>query len=88
MAEYLSSAEGKLCLDNTSDADHAAGLFKVAVNDLTERYFDTMIDQIQSYCKIGLTNTGGVIQVRVNGNLSCGFIPAAEKNQMCGGNIP
>ena len=32
MEEHLSSAGGRLCWDNTSDSDHMAGLFKMAVN--------------------------------------------------------
>ena len=43
--------------------------------------------QIQSYRKIGLTNTGVAIQVRVNGNLSRGFDTRSKKYQMGGGNI-
>ena len=73
MAEHLSSAGGRLCWDHTSDADHAAGLFKMAVNDTNEISFGAMTGQIKSYGKIELTNSGGVSQVRVNGNLSRGF---------------
>ena len=68
--EHLSSNGGGLCWDNTSNADHAASLFKMAVNDPSERYFDAMIGQLQYYGKIILTNSGGVSQVRVNGDLS------------------
>ena len=32
-----------------------------------------MIGQIESHGKIGLTNAGYVSQLRVNGDLSCGF---------------
>ena len=70
MAEHLSSAGGRLCWDHTSDADHAAGLFKMAVNDTNERSFGAITGQLKSYGKIGLTNSGGVSQVRVNGDLS------------------
>ena len=35
-AEHLSSAGKRLCSDYISDADHAAGLFKMSVNDPTE----------------------------------------------------
>ena len=45
-AEHLSSAGGRLCWDNTSNAEHAAGLFKMVVNGTTERYFVVMTGQI------------------------------------------
>ena len=73
MAEHLSSAGGRLCWDNTYNDDHAASLFKMAVNNPAERCFGSMIGQIQSYGKIVLTNDGGVSQVRVNGDLLRGF---------------
>ena len=71
--EHLSSAGGRLCSYNTSDADHEAGLFKMSVNDPAERSFVSMSGQLQSYGKIRLTNTGGVNQVRLNSNVSRGF---------------
>ena len=37
------------------------GLFKMSVNDPAEIYFGAMTGQLQSYGKIGLTNSGGVI---------------------------
>ena len=45
-ADHLSSAGGRLCWDNTSDADNTAGLFKMLVNDPTEIYFGAMSGQI------------------------------------------
>ena len=80
MTLNLSSSEGILCWDNKSDADNAAGMIKMAVNDTAERYFSTMIGQIQYYGKIVLNNAGGVSQVRVKGNLSRGFDIGCKKN--------
>ena len=45
----------------------------MSVNDPDERYFGVIIGYLQYYGKIGLTNTGGIIQVRVNGDLLRGF---------------
>ena len=45
----------------------------MAVNDPYEIYFGAMTGHVQYYGKIGLKNSGGIIQVRVNGDLSCGF---------------
>ena len=73
MTLNLSSSEGILCWDNKSDADNAAGMIKMAVNDTAERYFSTMIGQIQYYGKIVLITAVGVSEVRLNGNLSRGF---------------
>ena len=56
MSEHISSYGGILYWDNASVADHASGMFKMVVNDPYKRSFGSMIDQIQSYCKIGLTN--------------------------------
>ena len=48
-----------------------------------------MTGQIQAYDKIGLTNAGGVSQVRVNGYSSCGFDTGCQKKyQTGGGGIP
>ena len=51
MEENLSSAGVRFCWDNTSDADHAASLFKMAGNDTSERSFGVMTVQIQYYGK-------------------------------------
>ena len=50
--EHMLRTGRRLCWDNTSNADHAAGLFKMSVNDTAERYFGTMTGQNQSYNKI------------------------------------
>ena len=71
--DNLSSYGDRFCWVNTSGADHAAGLLKIAVNDPAGIYFVAMTVQFQSYGKTGLTNDGGVSQVRVNDNLSHGF---------------
>ena len=63
MAEHISSAEGRLCWDNTSYADHEDSLFKMVFDDPDEIYFVTMTSQLQYYGKIGITNTRGVSQV-------------------------
>ena len=62
----------------------------MAVNYPTERYFSSITGQLQYYGKIGLTNYGGVSQVRVNGDLSRGFDTGCKKQkyQTVGGNIP
>ena len=73
MVETFSTAGGRFCSDDTYDADHVAGLFKMAFNDPSERSFGSMTYQIQYYNKMGLTNTGGINQVIVNGDLSHGF---------------
>ena len=36
-AEHLSSSGGRLCWDHTYYADHTAGMFKMEVNDPTEK---------------------------------------------------
>ena len=68
MAKYLASAGGMLCCNNTSNTDHADGMLKMAVNDPSEISFGAIVGQIQSYGKIGLTNAGGFIQVKVKGD--------------------
>ena len=73
MTEHLSSAGGIFCWDDKSNADHVAGLLKMAFNDPAEIYFGAMTGQLQSYGKIGLANAGDVSQVRVNGDLLRGF---------------
>ena len=45
----------------------------MAVNDTTKIYIGAITGQIQSYGILKLTNTGGVSQVRVDSDLSCGF---------------
>ena len=79
-AEHMSSAGGRFFWDNISDADHAAGLFKMVVNDPSERSFGENIGQLQSYGKIGLTNSGYVSQVKVNINFSRAFDTGLQKN--------
>ena len=49
------------------------GLFKMVVNDPSEGSFGAMTGQLQYYGKIGLTNNGGVSQVRLNGDFLHGF---------------
>ena len=78
-AEHLSSDGGIFCWDNTSDDYHAAGMFKMVVNDPDERSFDLMSGKLQYYGKIALTNAGGVIQISMNGNLSRGFDTGCKK---------
>ena len=88
-ADHLTNAGDRLFWDNTSDADHAAVLFKMTVNDPTEIYFGAMTGQLRSYGKIVLTNAGGVIQIIVNGNLSRRFDTSWGKEyQKSEGNIP
>ena len=48
----LSSAGGGLYWNNTSDADHAAGMSQMASNDTAEIYFGAMTGQIQFYGRI------------------------------------
>ena len=72
-SEHLSSAEGKFNWIETSELDHTAGLGKMAVNDPAERSFGAMTGQLQCFSRVGLTNAGGVSQVRVNGDFSRGF---------------
>ena len=69
----MSSAGGIFCWYNTYDADHVAGMFKMAVNDPAEIYIFAITGQLQYYGKIGPTNAGGISQVRVNYDLSRGF---------------
>ena len=73
MTEHLSSSWGRFYWDNTSNADHVAGMFKMAVNDPTERSFGAITGQIQYDGKLGMTNAGGISQVRANSDLSDGF---------------
>ena len=51
----------------------------MSVDDPDERYFGVIIGYLQYYGKIGLTNTGGVSHVRVNGNLSHRFDTSYKK---------
>ena len=86
--ENLASTEGRLCWDNISNADNTNGLLKMAVNDPYEICFGAMTGHVQYYGKIGLKNSGGIIQVRVNGDLSCGFDTGCKnKNHTGVGNI-
>ena len=45
-AKHLASAGGRICWDNTSDVDHAAGLFKMEVNGTSEIYVGAMTGQL------------------------------------------
>ena len=71
--EHMSSDGGILCWDNAFNYEHEACMFKISVNDPSEKYLEAMTLQIQYYCRIVLTNVGGVSQVRVNGDLLHGF---------------
>ena len=73
MADHISSTGGILCCDNTYDADHAVGLFKISVNDPDEISCGTMTGQLQYDGKIGLTNAGDVSHVILNIYLSLKF---------------
>ena len=81
MAENISSAGGRLCLDDTSNSDHAAGLLKIKFNDPTERSFGPMTAQLKYYGKIVLNSAGGVSQVKVNGNFLSGFDTGCPKKK-------
>ena len=60
------------------------GLSKLAVNDPVESSFGGTTRQIQYFGRIGLTNAGGVDQVRRNGDLSRGYNknPKKKKNEL------
>ena len=79
MVETFSTAGGRFCSDDTYDADHVAGLFKMAVNDTSERYLGPITVHLQSHGNIGLNNTGGVNKVRVNGYFSRVFDNVCKK---------
>ena len=83
--EHLSNYGGRFFRDNTYNADHAADIFKMTVNDPAERYFFAMSGQLQYYCKIGLTNTRGINRVIVNGDLLHGFDTVCKKKYRTGG---
>ena len=67
-AQYLSSVSGEFSWGNILESTHAKGLKKMAVNDLAESSFGGTTRQIQNYGRIGLTNAGGVDQVKRNGD--------------------
>ena len=69
-ADHLSSVSGKFSWAETSPDDHVAGLGKIATNDPAESSFGGTTRQLQCFGRIGLTNAGGVDQIRRNGNLS------------------
>ena len=69
-AEHLSSAGGKFCWHDTSMEYHNDGLGKLAVNDPAESSFGGTTRQLQCFGRIGLTNAGGVDQVRRNKDFS------------------
>ena len=52
----------------------------MSVNDTAERSVVAMTGHLQFYGKIGLINTGGVSQVRVNGDLLCVSDTSCKKN--------
>ena len=67
---YLSSIQGKSSWGKTSVQSHQAGLRKIAVNDPAESSFGGTTRQLQCFGRIGLTNAGGVDQVKRNGDMS------------------
>ena len=71
--EYLSRLGRRFSWGSTNMDEHQAGLRKLAVNDPVESSFGGTKHQIQYFARIGLTNAGGVDQVKRNGELSHGF---------------
>ena len=54
-------------------------MFKISVNNPAKISFGAMTGHIQSYGKIGPTNAGGIIKVRVTATFSVDLIPAAKQ---------
>ena len=80
-ASYLSSVGGKFSWANTSNESNMNGMNKFAVNDPAESSFGGTTRQIQYFGRIGLTNAGGVDQVRRNGDLSRGYCKKSKSKQ-------
>ena len=78
-SNHLSSVNGKFSFSNTSCNNHLEGMGKMAVNDPAESSFGGTTRQIQYFGRIGITNAGGVDQVRRNGDLSRGFGKKTDK---------
>ena len=72
-AEYLSSVKGKYSWGQCTAEEHNAAIGKMANNDAAERCFGGATGEIQCFGRVGLTNAGGVGQVRINGDLSRGY---------------
>ena len=51
------------------------------MNDPAESYFGGATRQLQCFSRVGLTNTGGVDQVKRNGDMSNGFENKSKKQR-------
>jgi len=69
-AEHLSSASGKFSWNKTSEKQHRYGMGKRAVNDPAKSTFVGTTQQLQCFGRVGLTNAGGVDQVKRNGDFN------------------
>ena len=72
-SDYLSSIQCKSSWGKTSMQSDKAGLRNIAVNDPAESSFGGATRQLQHFGRVGLTNAGGVDQVKRNGDMSNGF---------------
>ena len=70
---------GKFSWSSTSDNDHRGGLGVMAVNDQAESSFGGTTRQIQNFGRTGLTNAGGIDQVKRNNFFSRGFDNKVKK---------
>ena len=70
---------GKFSWNDTTNDDHLGGLGVMAVNDVAESSFGGTTRQIQSFGRIGLTNAGGIDQVKRNKDFSRGFDNKVKK---------
>ena len=63
-SKHLSGKGRKFCWNNTSIEYHKDCLGNLAINNPAERSFGGTTRQLKYYGRIGLTNSGGVNQVR------------------------
>ena len=66
--EHLDSQNGPLSMKNITDAVHKAGLGKHAVNDVAERPFGALTQQMQAFTTLMGMNAAAVGQARINGD--------------------
>ena len=68
--EHLDSQDGPLSWKNVTPAMHEAGKGKVGVNDVSERPFGGMTQQMESFTTLYGMNATGVPQARINGDFN------------------
>lgn len=66
--EHLDSQDGPLSMKHVTDEMHQAGLGKFAVNDVAERPFGALTQQMEAFVTLVGMNASAVGQARINGD--------------------